>query len=244
MHNTDNLIIRDVPVTSTIVQLDDHSMAIIDTGMADNPAFVEKLAEMGFQPSDFSLVINTHLHPDHIGGNRLFTNARIMISQRELEYHRYLNKLILQCNDPEALLSPASHPHVSARPVLFRHLKELAERYPVSDLIGYPESLVFLEDNHMPHKNIGFISVPGHSIDDHAVVLYGHTTKVLIAGDALIHRDLWHQQTIPHMNFSEDMFRRSAKQITGFPGIIIPGHDRAFNNADGKYVEMNEFIPL
>lgn len=244
MHNTDNLIIRDVPTTSTIVQFDDHSMAIIDTGMAGNPELLEQLSEMGFQPSDFSLVINTHLHPDHIGGNRLFTNARIIISQRELEYHRYLNQLMLQCNNPEALLKSDSRPHLSARPLLFRNLKELAERYPVLELVGYPEQLTFLEDNHESPKNIGFISVPGHSIDDHAVVLNGHTTKALIAGDALFHRDLWRQQTIPYINFSEDMFRRSANQITRFPGIIIPGHDNAFDNTNGKYMDLNKFVLL
>ena len=245
MHNTDNLIIRDVPTTSTIVQFDDHSMAIIDTGMADNPELIEQLDVMGFQPSDFSLVINTHLHPDHIGGNRLFTNARIMISQRELEYHKYFNRLILQCNEPGAFFAKAtSRPHLSARPVLLNDLKELIERYPVLDLVGNPEQLIFLEDNQEPLKNVGFKSVPGHSIDDHAVILDGGNTRVLIAGDALFHRDLWRQQTIPYINFSEDMFRRSANQITRFPGIIIPGHDNAFDNTNGKYMELNKFILL
>jgi glyoxylase-like metal-dependent hydrolase (beta-lactamase superfamily II) len=70
MNNIDNLLVRGVPVTSTIVEFDDHSLAIIDTGMADNSELLEHLREMGYQPSDFSIVLNTHLHPDHIGGNR------------------------------------------------------------------------------------------------------------------------------------------------------------------------------
>jgi hypothetical protein len=33
VHNTDNIIIRNVPVSSTIIEFPDHYMAIIDTGM-------------------------------------------------------------------------------------------------------------------------------------------------------------------------------------------------------------------
>jgi glyoxylase-like metal-dependent hydrolase (beta-lactamase superfamily II) len=93
-------------------------------------------------------------------------------------------------------------------------------------------------------KDIEFIPVPGHSIDDHAMVLHGRTTKVLVAGDALYHRDLWRNPAIPYLNFSDDMYRRSAEHIAGFPGVIIPGHDRAYNNNTGEYMEINKFIPL
>lgn len=42
-HDTDNLIIRDVPVNSTIVDIPDFGQAIIDTGSPDNPVMTEYL---------------------------------------------------------------------------------------------------------------------------------------------------------------------------------------------------------
>ena len=75
-------------MTSTIVVFDDQTLAIIDTGMADKVDLLEQLNDMGYQPSDFSFVFNTHLHPDHISGNRHFTNARILISRMEPSYHQ------------------------------------------------------------------------------------------------------------------------------------------------------------
>jgi len=73
-------------VRSTIIEFPDNYLAIIDTGMADNLGLVDELAQLGYCPADFDLVINTHLYWDHIGKNMLFKNARICISRREYEY--------------------------------------------------------------------------------------------------------------------------------------------------------------
>jgi glyoxylase-like metal-dependent hydrolase (beta-lactamase superfamily II) len=88
------------------------------------------------------------------------------------------------------------------------------------------------------------ISAPGHSIDDHAVFLQGSTQNVLVAGDALYHRDLWREPSLPDIHLSEDMFRLSAQQLSEFQGIIIPGHDFAFDNAIRVYLSANKFISI
>jgi glyoxylase-like metal-dependent hydrolase (beta-lactamase superfamily II) len=234
MNNTDNLIVRDVPVTSTIVEFDDHSIAIIDTGMADNPDLLEQLDNMGYKPSDFSLVTNTHLHPDHIGGNRHFTNASIFISRKELEYYQSLNGAF---DLPGRVSADASS-------VLIHEMKKMFERYPVSDLVSAPDRIKFLEDNPELPWNIKVIPVPGHSIDDHAVLLKGHTREVLMTGDVLYHRDLWQLPSMNDIHLNEDMFRRNAEHLAKFKGIIVPGHDRAFINTTGEYLEANNYISL
>jgi hypothetical protein len=60
----------------------------------------------------------------------------------------------------------------------------------------------------------------------------------------LYHRDLWRGPTLPSLNYDEDLFRRSAERLSAFDGIIVPGHDRAFDNATGVYLEGNTFIRL
>lgn len=231
MNNTDNLIVRGVPVTSTIVEFDDHTLSIIDTGMADNPDLIKQLDNMGYKPSDFSFVFNTHLHPDHIGGNRHFKNARIFISRKELVYHQSLEN---------ACHTSGTVPDIPGSMLI----REMMEKYPIADLIGAPGQIEFLEDHSLLPRNIKLIPTPGHSIDDHAIILQGRIKEVLIVGDALYHRNLWRETSIPGINFNEDMFYQCAQCLSEFPGIIVPGHDFAFDNATCEYLEANEFINI
>ena len=46
----------------------------------------KSLSAEGLTPKDISLVINTHLHADHCGNNRLFKNARFVVQELELKY--------------------------------------------------------------------------------------------------------------------------------------------------------------
>jgi len=232
MHNTDYLLLRGIQVTSLIIEFDDDTLAMVDTGMVDNPEFLKQLEEIGYHPSDFCFVFNTHLHPDHIGGNRYFTNARIIISNKEFTYHSSL----------EAACSVSSQvPDIPEDP-LMRKLREIREKYPVADLIGDPGQIEFLEDHPRLPNNIKLIPAPGHSIDDHAIFLPGQTHNVLATGDALYHRDLWHGPTLPGLNYDEDLFRQSARRLSEFHGIIVPGHDLAFDNVTHAYLEINTFI--
>ena len=50
VNDSDNLIIRNVPVSSTVVEFSDGNLAIIDTGMADNPQLAEELEDLGIVP--------------------------------------------------------------------------------------------------------------------------------------------------------------------------------------------------
>ncbi len=45
-----------------------------------------QLKRFNTSPSEIGLVINTHLHADHCGGNGYFSGARIIAQKREMEY--------------------------------------------------------------------------------------------------------------------------------------------------------------
>lgn len=101
-----------VPMTQTcaLVQLPDGMNILCDTGYGTklpekkqaflrlkrpNGSLIDGLARVGLQPSDIHLVINTHLHDDHCGGNTYldsdgniqptFPNARHVVQRREYE---------------------------------------------------------------------------------------------------------------------------------------------------------------
>jgi len=241
IQNTDNSIIRNVPVTSTIIEFTGNNLAIIDTGMADNPEFVEELVGTGYKPSDFDLVINTHLHCDHIGGNRLFNNARILISKKEYEYEMNFEKALQESEDPVMTLSSLGRKVDESASMLAWDLKKLAEKYPVSSLVGDTGQIEFFENSPYLPFELSLIPVPGHSIDSYAVRLKGHNCPALVSGDALYHRDLWKGASVPGINYNEKKFKESTRLISIFKGVIIPGHDYAFDNISGKYLENDSF---
>ncbi|MDU0312257.1 N-acyl homoserine lactonase family protein [Phycicoccus sp. M110.8] len=77
------------------VHVIDHpeGRVLVDTGMtelhpavADMDPRVMPLDEQdGFDVGSIDLVVNTHLHYDHCGGNRLFAGVPIHVQRRELE---------------------------------------------------------------------------------------------------------------------------------------------------------------
>ncbi len=236
MHDTDNLIIRDVPVSSTIVDIPGYGLTIIDTGSPGNQDLQEELNQLGYTPADFSLVINTHLHVDHIGGNRLFTNARILISRQELEFENNFARILGESDDPLAALNAMGRFMDESSHELARHLIELIKEYPTAALIGEQAQIEFFEDEPDLPKIISLLQVPGHSIDSRAVLLQGKIRRAVAAGDALYHRDLWRNDTMAALHYNAGQFQQNAEKIACLPDIIIPGHDRVFDNLTGQYL--------
>jgi N-acyl homoserine lactone hydrolase len=88
------------PIWSAAIEGNGHRI-VVDTGMADR-TWVEKyispcsqepdetiegaLLHIGWEPRTVDIVINTHLHYDHCGGNRALTGANFRVSAREWEF--------------------------------------------------------------------------------------------------------------------------------------------------------------
>jgi N-acyl homoserine lactone hydrolase len=89
-----------IPMWSTAVYNDQYKI-LVDTGIhsvdwvqenvcptrqQSDETIVEALKQgLGWSPEDVDIVINTHLHYDHCGNNKLFKNARFVVQKREWE---------------------------------------------------------------------------------------------------------------------------------------------------------------
>jgi N-acyl homoserine lactone hydrolase len=68
----------DASSTVTLVEVSGQRL-VVDTGSPGNfGSLSASFEEMEIPPGSVKFVVNTHLHSDHIGGNGLFANARIV----------------------------------------------------------------------------------------------------------------------------------------------------------------------
>ena len=58
----------------------DYNYILVDTGTGQSNSFLfSQLNEIGVEPEDIDLIVNTHCHFDHVGGNDFFPNAKVAI---------------------------------------------------------------------------------------------------------------------------------------------------------------------
>ncbi len=70
--------------TVTLVVGDGNNI-IVDTGLpGEKEKILQGLSDQGLTKDDINLVINTHLHGDHMGNNALFTKGKFMTHKNEL----------------------------------------------------------------------------------------------------------------------------------------------------------------
>src|SRR5689334_19979834 len=55
-----------------------------------DPRLVPRSEQVGLEPAEMDMVVNTHLHFDHCGGNHLFAGTPVYVQRAELDDARSL----------------------------------------------------------------------------------------------------------------------------------------------------------
>jgi cyclase len=105
-------------------------VVVIDTKMMNNSEDLYKLAKekAGQKPI---IVINTHYHPDHVGGNKFYKGSRIYIGN----YGKYfLQKYVPAENQPTDFIKDSLLIDLGSEKV---HLYNLGQAHTMNDVVVY-----------------------------------------------------------------------------------------------------------
>jgi hydroxyacylglutathione hydrolase len=152
---------RTYPSANIVLIRGEHPV-LVDTGFGSDLSATEKLlGEAGVPPEDLSLIVNTHYHSDHVGGNNgLQSRYKLSIAA-----HRWdadlVNRRDIEVSSAEWLDQPVEPYEVNL---------------PLSDGDAFEAGDTVLQVRHTPGHTLGHIS------------LYAPDEQVLILGDA-VHGD-------------------------------------------------------
>ncbi|MCL2007802.1 MAG: MBL fold metallo-hydrolase [Treponema sp.] len=85
-----------LPVNAFLIVAPNRNI-LIDAGTGAGGIIVGKIRQLGFDPADIDTVLLTHLHGDHFGGLQAsgianFPNARVYVSERDIEHFTVTNR--------------------------------------------------------------------------------------------------------------------------------------------------------
>ncbi|MGB2590778.1 MAG: MBL fold metallo-hydrolase [Candidatus Acidiferrum sp.] len=191
----------------------------------ENDPLVESLGKAGVEPKDIDLVINTHLHFDHAGGDTklvdgkavpTFPNAKYIVQRGELEH--------------------AMHPTERDRASYYEH-----DFAPITHAGQW--QLVDGDTEILP--GISVVKIPGHNLNIQAVQIRGGRKKLMYVSDLIPTR---HHLPLPWI-IAYDLYplttletkRRWLAEFVRDGWIVVFGHDPDLPAAtlyehDGKVV--------
>ncbi len=145
----------------------------------DTP-FLDRLRAAGVAPEDVDIVVNTHLHHDHVGWNTRWRDGRWVPTFPQATY------LLPRLDD--VYFDPAKgglrRPPRDASERLRREDAELAFRESVEPVHRSGQAVVW-EGSHRIDRNLTLEAAPGHTPGSSVLTLRSGTDRAVFVGDML-----------------------------------------------------------
>jgi glyoxylase-like metal-dependent hydrolase (beta-lactamase superfamily II) len=178
-------------------------------GIQEGDPLIENLAAFGVRPDQIDLVINTHLHFDHAGGNTKFLNGKAVPTFPNARY-------IVQAAEIAHAANPTERDRASYFEEDFLPIQQSAQWQAVS---GDAEML----------PGISAVRIPGHNADIQAIKLTGGGKTIFFVADLFPTR---HHLSLPWI-MAYDLYplqtletkRKWIKTIVRENWIVVFGHD-------------------
>jgi glyoxylase-like metal-dependent hydrolase (beta-lactamase superfamily II) len=189
-----------------VLFVEDHRSALVDTGYCTHSPQTVALVESQLQERTLDLVLNTHLHSDHCGGNAALQSRYPSVT---------------------TLIPPGQLDHVVNWDPVALSYEPTGQQCPRFRVSGVLEPGIEIE---LGHRHWQVHAAPGH--DAHSVVLYEPGSRVLISADALwengfgvIFDELEGRSAFDEVAATLDLIEALD------PAVVIPGHGAVFDDA-------------
>lgn len=201
--------------SNNILILGDDGPVIIDTGHeADAATTLHLIAAEGIDPHEISLIVNTHCHWDHFGGNR----ALKVISDAPLATGKQ-TAAIFAANDREAMW--LDYFGVNFVP-------------ETADLTWQDGDMVELSG--LPFE---VIAAPGHAPD--TILFYQPDHKLLISADALHEQDCGVLNVVVHgFGVVDSALTTVDRLLTYDIELALPGHGPIITDVVGSLAALKK----
>jgi glyoxylase-like metal-dependent hydrolase (beta-lactamase superfamily II) len=175
----------------------------------DGDPLLDSLAKAGVQPGQVDLVINTHLHFDHAGGNTRLANGRVVPAFPRAWY-------IVQRGELEHAMNPTE--------------RDRASYFPENiQAVSNEERWELLEGDQEILPGLSVARIPGHNADIQAVKITGGGKTLAFVADLLPTR---HHIPLPwimaydlHPLETLETKRLWVRRIVEEGWIVVFGHD-------------------
>ena len=193
--------------TGNGTKLDAKQRAIYN--VQDGDPLMDSLSRAGVSPDQIDLVINTHLHFDHAGGNTRVVQNRVKPTFRRARY-------VVQRGELEHAMNPTERDRASYFPENFGPISKEG----LWDLVDGDKEIL---------PGISVSRIPGHNADIQAVTLAGGGKSLAFVADLIPTRhhiplpwimayDLYPLQTL-------DTKRQWIPRLVAEGTIVVFGHD-------------------
>jgi len=178
-------------------------------GIQEGDPLIDNLASAGVRPDQIDLVINTHLHFDHAGGNTKFVNDKVVPTFPNGEY-------IVQAAELAHAANPTERDRASYVEENFLPMQQSGQWRAIS---GDSEIL----------PGISTVRIPGHNADIQAIKISGNGKTIFFVADLFPTR---HHLALPWI-MAYDLYplqtletkRKWLQTIVQEHWIVIFGHD-------------------
>lgn len=178
-------------------------------GIQDGDPLTENLAAAGIQPSQIDMVINTHLHFDHAGGNTKLVNNQAVPAFKNAKY-------FVQSAELTHAANPTERDRASYFPENFQPIQQSGQ-WQLLD--GDTEIL----------PGVSVVKIPGHNASIQAIKLTGGGKTIFFVADLFPTR---HHLRLPWI-MAYDLYplqtletkRKWLQTIVREGSIIVFGHD-------------------
>ena len=193
---------------------DDKDRPAVEAWHHQRAGFLDRLAAAGVRPEDVDVVVNTHLHADHIGWNTRLSAGRWVPTFPNATY-----------------LMPAAdfhHWNPANNPAVAGGVNENAYEDSVAPVHEAGQVRLW-EDEHRIDANLRLVAAPGHTPGHAVLVLESGGDRALFAGD-IVHTPLQLRHHEHSSCFCEDPVRAHATRRRWLDwaadnrALVLPAH--------------------